>query len=34
VSPANQTVDVFKVHTICQLVVTNSRMLGVVTGIT
>jgi hypothetical protein len=34
VSPANQTVDVFKVHTICQLIVTNSRMLGVVTGIT
>jgi hypothetical protein len=34
VEPANQTIEVFKTHTICNLVVTNSRMLGVVTGIT
>lgn len=34
VEPANQTVKVFKVHTICNLIVTNMRMLGVVNGIT
>ena len=34
VSPANQTVDVFKVHSIANLIATNRRMLGVVTGIT
>ena len=34
VEPANQTVKVFKVHTIAQLIVTNMRMLGVVNGIT
>lgn len=33
VEPANQTVKVFKVHTICNLIVTNMRMLGVVNGI-
>jgi hypothetical protein len=32
VEPANQTVKVFKVHTICNLIVTNMRMLGVVNG--
>lgn len=34
VEPANQTVKVFKVHTIGNLFVTNMRMLGVVNGIT
>jgi hypothetical protein len=34
VSPANQTVDVFKVHSIANLIATNRRMLGVVTAIT
>ena len=34
VEPANQTVKVFKVHTICNLIVTNMRMVGVVNGIT
>ncbi len=34
VEPANQTVKVFKVHTICNLYITNMRMLGVVNGIT
>ena len=34
VEPANQTVKVFKVHTIANLIATNLRMLGVVNGIT
>lgn len=34
VEPANQTVKVFKVHTICNLIVTNMRMLGVVNATT
>ena len=34
VEPANQTAKVFKVHSICNLIVTNPRMLGVVTAIT
>lgn len=34
VSPANQTVEVFKVHVIANLISTNRRMLGVVTAIT
>jgi hypothetical protein len=34
VEPANQTVKVFKVHTICNLIGTNLRMVGVVNGIT
>ena len=34
VEPANQTVKVFKVHTICNLIITNMRMVGVVNGIT
>jgi hypothetical protein len=34
VEPANQTAKVFKVHSICNLIVTNPRMLGCVTGIT
>lgn len=34
VEPANQTVRVFKVHTIGNLISTNNRMLGCVTGIT
>ena len=34
VEPANQTVRVFKVHTIGNLITTNSRMLGVVSAIT
>jgi hypothetical protein len=34
VEPANQTAKVFKVHSICNLIATNPRMLGVVTAIT
>jgi hypothetical protein len=34
VEPANQMVNVFKVHSIANLIATNSRMLGVVTAIT
>lgn len=34
VEPANQTVEVFKVHAICNLITTNSRMLGVLSAIT
>jgi hypothetical protein len=34
VEPANQTVKVFKVHAIANLITTNSRMLGCVSGIT
>lgn len=34
VNPANQTVDVFLVRTMCNLITTNSRRLGVVTAIT
>ena len=34
VEPANQTIKVFKVHAISNLITTNSRMLGVVSGIT
>lgn len=34
VRPANQTVDVFQVHTIANLIATNPRMLGCVTAIT
>ena len=34
VEPANQTAKVFKVHAICNLIATNPRMLGCVTGIT
>ena len=34
VEPANQTAKVFKVHAICNLIVTNPRMLGCVTAIT
>jgi len=34
VDPADQTVDVFKVMTIAQMIVTNPRMLGAVTAIT
>lgn len=34
VEPANQTAKVFKVHSICNLITTNARMLGVVTAIT
>ena len=34
VEPANQTAKVFKVHAIANLITTNSRMLGAVTGIT
>jgi hypothetical protein len=34
VEPANQTIKVFKVHCIATLIATNSRMLGVVSGIT
>ncbi len=33
VEPANQTVEVFKVHSICNLVTTNPRMLAVVSAI-
>lgn len=34
VEPANQTARVFKVHSIANMITTNSRMLGVVTAIT
>lgn len=34
VNPANQTIDVFLVRTMCNLIATNSRRLGVVSGIT
>ena len=34
VEPANQTVKVFKVHAIANLITTNNRMGGAVTGIT
>ena len=34
VEPANQTAKVFKVHSVCNLIFTNPRMLGVVTAIT
>jgi len=34
VDPANQTVDVFKVITLANLITTNARMLGAVTAIT
>ena len=33
VDPANQTADIFKVMTICNLITTNPRRLGVVTAI-
>lgn len=34
VNPANQTIDVYLIRTMCNLVVTNPRRLGVVTSIT
>ena len=34
VEPANQTVRVFKVHAIANMISTNNRMLGAITGIT
>jgi hypothetical protein len=34
VEPANQTVKVFKVHAIANLITTNARMLAAITGIT
>ncbi len=34
VEPANQTVEVFKVHAICNLITTNARMLAVISAIT
>lgn len=34
VEPANQTAKVFKVHSIANLITTNSRMLGAITAIT
>jgi hypothetical protein len=33
VDPANQTADIFKVMTICNLFTTNPRRLGVITGV-
>jgi hypothetical protein len=33
VDPANQTADIFKVMTICNLFTNSPRRLGVVTGI-